>query len=126
MKPSQLAASVHGQILKFRDQHDAVVRHAASLAAGHVMTLNAMELTYTAEPEVLTALASSPSQLSDRLLSALFGSWPIDTGRRANGITQRRQGVVVSEVPWAAWESAAQVWESGNLPVLRHSQNSAA
>jgi hypothetical protein len=120
----QFATEVHAQLSMFRDQHDAVARHAASLAAGHVMTLDAMELTYKAELRVMPALAESPAQLSERFLTALFGSWPIDTGRRANGITRRRQGVVVSEVSWAAWESAAQVWDSGNLPVSCQSQNS--
>jgi len=124
MTPTERATLVHTIVSKFRDQQDAVVCHAASLAAGHVMQLNAMELTYQIEPEVFTALADSPAQLSERLLTALFGAWPIDAGRRAHGITQRRQGVVVSEVAWAAWESAAQVWDSGSLPLLRQSQSS--
>lgn len=114
MSPTERARQVHGCIGAFREQRDAVAQHARNLHSGHVMTLALMELSHEACDTGQQALADSPAELSEAILAALFGQWPRPAGRAPGRPTQRPPGVIVRELPWDAWASAA-----GEGPGLR-------
>lgn len=107
MNPTEFATRVHRQVSMFRDRHGEVARHAAGIASAHVVDLGPFDLDQLTGQLPTTAVANSPAELSDRLLSALFGSWPCDDRRRIHFVAARPPGMIVTEVDWSAWTRAS-------------------
>jgi len=110
MTPTEFAGKAHQAVPLFRDQHDGVNRQVAGVSSGHEMSLGAVELDFTVptgEAEELPA--TSPADLGDQFLTALFGAWPAGDSGRIDERTKRELGVDISEVPWEDWERESRL-----------------
>ena len=81
MKPVDRAAQVHGAISLFRGSDGEVQRYAKSLSNEHVLELPSLESQHSSPHQNSSIEVTSPAELSDRILSALFGQWPPKPGR---------------------------------------------
>ena len=76
MNPTELAAKVHASISVLRDGREQVQAHALATSQEHVLTLQSDDQDCAGgQPEPIVEVATA-SELSSRLLRALFGSWP--------------------------------------------------
>ncbi len=106
--PAERAASVVGAISVVRQGRSACELHARHLRTGHVMQLDAMELAHEQPVAAEAPLAGSAAELSDLLLTAVFGSRPARQAPDVGARTRRKAGVVVRELSWAAWTAALE------------------
>jgi acyl-CoA-binding protein len=104
MTPTDFAESVHAKFGLLRGQRDAVREHATALRSTHVFSLPIG--MSDAVDDQRQALASSPADLSERLLRLMFGH--LYTAQSDSSATTQRPGpgLIVSEVCWDAWNSA--------------------
>lgn len=104
-RPVDLAVKVHQCVPLFREHHAQVAAHAAHLKSGHLMQLEPTALSHEVPATSDTTMAGAPAEFSDRLLGALFGSWPpIPSGTQPRQV-RRRPAVSVREVTWQDWEA---------------------
>jgi hypothetical protein len=75
MTPAEKAANVHAAISVFRHQRDEVQKYAKSLGDQHVLELPPPPSSENEGPQSPIEF-TSPGELNDRLLKALFGKWP--------------------------------------------------
>lgn len=107
MTPTDFAREAHSKLSLFRDQRDAVAEHARNMRRVHVLTLPPMTCAGDGGVEAHVALASSPAQLSDKLLNLLFGDVAAARPNSRCALRSKRPGLVVSEVEWSEWVRAA-------------------
>lgn len=105
MQPIEFSRLVHTQFRLFRDDAAEVAAYANGMRSGHTMSLGPLELSYEAFAHG-GPIADSPTQLSEALLLALFGSWPPDASRPEGRKSRRRSAVLVRETTWEAWLDA--------------------
>ncbi|MDI4635674.1 hypothetical protein J7U46_21595 [Pelomonas sp. V22] len=98
MNPAQLSAKFVEKIPLFRgDASREVAAHARHIASGHVLKLPAT----VQDPPLL--LATSPGEVNERLLQALFGQWPPGRPRGRRDVITPMSGVSVRYVDWSEW-----------------------
>ena len=111
MTPIDYAQKMHAKISVFRDQREAVAAHARNMRTGHVLSMPPLTRAADGYDGECVALASSPAQLSDKLLELMFGERGVAPATRQRAMQSQRAGVVVSEVEWDEWASALANYE---------------
>ena len=111
MTPTDYAQKMHAKISVFRDQREAVAKYARNMRTGHVLSMPPLTRAADGCDGECVALASSPAQLSDKLLELMFGERGVAPATRQRAMQSQRAGVVVSEVEWDEWASALANYE---------------